>query len=147
MNFQPLLKSNSCYFRVLFIHDFVGQPFTYDLFESLKLSEFGRRRPWFAESAIKVDRVRGLQLMDPPRKVALRGHYGQMKMILHQDITMHFDPVALCAFSQIAQKLRPISIIPENLFPRDNCGPVTSTPRRLLQAQPAPHRKNATTIH
>jgi hypothetical protein len=29
----------------------------------------------------------------------------------------HFDPVALCAFSEIAQKLRPISIIPENLFP------------------------------
>ena len=96
--------------------DFGGQPFTYDLFESLKLSEFGRRRPWFAESAIKVDRVRGLQLMDPLRKVALRGHYGQMKMILHQDITIRFDPVALCAFSQIAQKLRPISIIPENQY-------------------------------
>jgi hypothetical protein len=30
---------------------------------------------------------------------------------------MHFHPVALCAFSEIAQKLRPISIIPENLFP------------------------------
>ena len=30
---------------------------------------------------------------------------------------MHFYPVALCAFSEIAQKLRPISIIPENLFP------------------------------
>ena len=26
-----------------------GQPFTYDLFESLKLSDFGRRGPWFAE--------------------------------------------------------------------------------------------------
>jgi hypothetical protein len=40
-----------------------------------------------------------------------------MKMILHQDITIHFDPVALCAFSEIAQKLPSISIIPENLFP------------------------------
>ena len=30
---------------------------------------------------------------------------------------MHFHPVALCAPSQIAHKLRPISIIPENLFP------------------------------
>jgi hypothetical protein len=38
-------------------------------------------------------------------------------MILHQDLTIHFDPVALCALSQIAQKLRPISIIPENLLP------------------------------
>jgi hypothetical protein len=38
-------------------------------------------------------------------------------MILHQDITIHFDPVALCAFSEIAQKLPSISIIPENLFP------------------------------
>src|ERR1700730_17423697 len=26
-----------------------GQPLTYDLFESLKLSDFGRRGPWFAE--------------------------------------------------------------------------------------------------
>jgi hypothetical protein len=40
-----------------------------------------------------------------------------MKMILHHDITMHFHPVALRAFSQIAQKLPSISIIPENLFP------------------------------
>jgi hypothetical protein len=40
-----------------------------------------------------------------------------MKMILHQDITIHFDPVAFCAFSEIAQKLPSISIIPENLFP------------------------------
>jgi hypothetical protein len=37
-------------------------------------------------------------------------------MILHQDIALHFDPVALCAFSEIAQKLPSISIIPENLF-------------------------------
>jgi hypothetical protein len=56
-------------------------------------------------------------LVHPLREVALRGHYDQMKMILHQDITIHFDPVALCAFSQIAQKLPSISIIPENLFP------------------------------
>src|SRR5271166_1887579 len=55
--------------------------------------------------------------MHPLRKVALRGHYDQMKMILHQDITIHFDTVALCAFSEIAQKLPSISIIPENLFP------------------------------
>ena len=41
----------------------------------------------------------------------------QMNMILDQDITMHLHPVALCALSQMAQKLRPISIIPENLFP------------------------------
>jgi hypothetical protein len=40
-----------------------------------------------------------------------------MKMILHQDITMHLHPVALRAFSQIAQKLPSISIIPKNLFP------------------------------
>jgi hypothetical protein len=40
-----------------------------------------------------------------------------MKMILHQDITMHFHPVALRPFSEIAQKLPSISIIPENLFP------------------------------
>jgi hypothetical protein len=38
-------------------------------------------------------------------------------MILHQAITIHFDPVALCAFSEIAHKLPSISIIPENLFP------------------------------
>jgi hypothetical protein len=31
--------------------------------------------------------------------------------------TLHFHPVALPAFSQIAQKLPSISIIPENLFP------------------------------
>jgi hypothetical protein len=30
---------------------------------------------------------------------------------------MHFHPVALSAFSQVAQKLRPISIIPENFLP------------------------------
>jgi hypothetical protein len=30
---------------------------------------------------------------------------------------MHFHPEALRAFSQIAQKLPSISIIPENLFP------------------------------
>jgi len=40
-----------------------------------------------------------------------------MKMILHQDITMHFHPVALRAFSEIAQKFPSISFIPENLFP------------------------------
>ena len=40
-----------------------------------------------------------------------------MKMILHQNITMHFDPAALRAFSQTAQKLPSISIFPENLFP------------------------------
>jgi hypothetical protein len=73
--------------------------------------------PDYLMAAIKVDRVRGLQLMDPLRKVALGRRRDQMKMILHQDITMHFHPVALCALSQIAQKLRPISIIPENLFP------------------------------
>jgi hypothetical protein len=28
-----------------------GQSFTYDLFDSLKLSEFERRGPWFAESS------------------------------------------------------------------------------------------------
>jgi hypothetical protein len=39
-----------------------------------------------------------------------------MKMILHQNVTMAFDPVALCAFSEIDQKLPSISIIPENLF-------------------------------
>src|SRR5271165_1508653 len=58
-----------------------------------------KQMPDYLMAAIKVDRVRGLQLMDPLRKVALRGHYDQMKMILHQDITIHFDPVALCAFS------------------------------------------------
>jgi hypothetical protein len=35
----------------------------------------------------------------------------QMEMILHQDITMHFHPVALPAFSGIAQKLPSISFI------------------------------------
>jgi hypothetical protein len=40
-----------------------------------------------------------------------------MEMILHQDITMHFHPVALRAFNEIAQKLPPISFILENLFP------------------------------
>jgi hypothetical protein len=40
-----------------------------------------------------------------------------MKTILHQDITIYVDPVALCAFSEIAQKLPSISIIPENFFP------------------------------
>ena len=34
-----------------------------------------------------------------------QAYYDQMKMILHQDITIHFDPVALCAFGEIAQKL------------------------------------------
>ena len=76
-----------------------------------------KQMPDYLMAAIKVDRVRGLQLMDPLRKVALGRRRDQMKMILHQDITMHFHPVALCALSQIAQKLRPISIIPENLFP------------------------------
>jgi hypothetical protein len=38
--------------------------------------------------AIKVDRVRGLKLVHPLRKVALRGHYDQMKMILRQDTTI-----------------------------------------------------------
>jgi hypothetical protein len=38
-------------------------------------------------------------------------------MILHQDITMHFHPVALRTFGEIAQKLPSISFIPENLFP------------------------------
>jgi hypothetical protein len=38
-------------------------------------------------------------------------------MILHQDITIHFEPVALYAFSEIVQKLPSISIIPENLLP------------------------------
>src|ERR1700693_2291018 len=28
-----------------------GQPFTYDLFDSLNLSAFGPRGPWFAESS------------------------------------------------------------------------------------------------
>jgi hypothetical protein len=40
-----------------------------------------------------------------------------MKMILHQDITVHFHPVALRPFSEIAQKLPSIWTIPENLFP------------------------------
>jgi hypothetical protein len=40
-----------------------------------------------------------------------------MNMILHQDITLHFHPVALRPFSEIAQKLPSISIIKENLFP------------------------------
>jgi len=40
-----------------------------------------------------------------------------MKMILHQDITIHFDPIGLCAFTEIVQKLPSISIIPENFFP------------------------------
>ena len=40
-----------------------------------------------------------------------------MEMILHQHITMHFYIVALRPFAQVTQKLRPISIIPENLFP------------------------------
>ena len=73
--------------------------------------------PDYLMPAIKVDRLRGLQLVHSLREVALWGHYDQMKMILHQDITIHFDPVALCAFSEIAQKLPSISIIPENLFP------------------------------
>jgi hypothetical protein len=40
-----------------------------------------------------------------------------MKMILHQDITIHFDPVALCAFSEIAQKLPSIFDHPEKSLP------------------------------
>jgi hypothetical protein len=43
-----------------------------------------------------------------------------MKMLLHQghnNALSHFHPVTLRAFSQIAQKLPSISIIPENLFP------------------------------
>jgi hypothetical protein len=40
-----------------------------------------------------------------------------MKMILHQDIIMHFHPVTLRPFREIAQKLPSITIIPENLFP------------------------------
>jgi hypothetical protein len=40
-----------------------------------------------------------------------------MKMILHQDIIIDFDALALRVFSEIAQKLPSIPIIPENLFP------------------------------
>lgn len=40
-----------------------------------------------------------------------------MKMILRQDMTMYFHHVALSPFSEIAQKLPSISIIPENVFP------------------------------
>src|ERR1700693_4010512 len=29
----------------------LGQPFTYDLFDALRLSKFGRRRHWFSESS------------------------------------------------------------------------------------------------
>ena len=55
-------------------------------------------------------------MMHPRRKVALGRRHHQMNMILHQNITMHFEPVALCAFSQIALKLPSISVIQENLF-------------------------------
>jgi hypothetical protein len=42
-----------------------------------------------------------------------------MKMILHQDITMHFHPVALRPLSEIAQKLPSISIMPGKSLPVD----------------------------
>jgi hypothetical protein len=69
--------------------------------------------------AIKVDRVRGLLVGSSTAKGCpqVRGHCDQMKMIRHQDITIHFDPVVLCSFSEIAQRLPSISMIPENLFP------------------------------
>jgi hypothetical protein len=43
-----------------------------------------KQMPYYPMATIKVDRVRCLQLMDLLRKVALRGHYDQMKMVLHQ---------------------------------------------------------------
>jgi ABC-type siderophore export system fused ATPase/permease subunit len=66
---------------------------------------------------IKVDRVRSLELMHPLGKIPLRRRRHQVEMIHHENVTMHFYPVALCPFGQIAQKLRPISVIPENLLP------------------------------
>jgi hypothetical protein len=54
---------------------------------------------------IKVDRVRSLELMHPLGKIPLRSRYYQMEMIRHEYITVHFDPVALCPFGQIAEKL------------------------------------------
>ena len=56
-----------------------------------------KQMPDYLMAAIEVDRLRGLQLMDPLRKVALGRRRDQMKMILHQDITMRFHPVALRA--------------------------------------------------
>jgi hypothetical protein len=65
---------------------------------------------------IKVDRVRGLELMHPLGKISLGRRRHQLEMIHHEDVTVHFYPVALCPFGQVVEKLGPISVIPENLF-------------------------------
>jgi hypothetical protein len=94
-----------------------GQPFTYDLFDSLKLSVFVRPGRWFAESSGPPNccwaywRNAAIFVVTQPGVIpahfginwpnfALGGHCDQMKMILHQDITMHFHPVALCSRSE-----------------------------------------------
>jgi ActR/RegA family two-component response regulator len=61
-----------------------------------------KQMPDYLVPPVKVDRVGGLQLIHPLRKVALGRRRDQMKMILLQDITMHSHPVALCPFSEIA---------------------------------------------
>jgi hypothetical protein len=38
-----------------------GQPFAYDLFDSLRLSEFERRGPWFTESSEPQNCCRGAE--------------------------------------------------------------------------------------
>jgi len=58
-----------------------------------------------------------------------------MKVILHQDITIHFDPVTLCAFSEIALKVPSISIIPENLLPVDLRAPSRGGRHRQTQSE------------
>src|ERR1700732_5171884 len=74
--------------------------------------------PDYPMPAIKVDRARGLfSWYIRCERLSLGRSTTQMKMILHQDKTIHSDPVAPCAFSEIDQKLLSISIIPENLFP------------------------------
>lgn len=67
--------------------------------------------------AIEVDRVRGLELMHPFGKIRLGRRGYQMEVILHQDVTVHFDLVAFGPFGQIGQEPRPILVVPENLFP------------------------------
>src|SRR5271166_398190 len=64
-----------------------GQPFTYDLFDALRPSEFERRGSWFAESS------------EPPNCCWASG------------ITPQFRR------DSIRRDLPSISIIPENLFP------------------------------
>jgi hypothetical protein len=70
----------------------LGQPLTYDSIDSLRLSEFARRGAWFVESS------------------------GQ-RLVVGFSCQCPHKLVALCAFVQIAQKLRPIFIVAENLFP------------------------------